>query len=61
LVGAIVLGARQAGEAYARDDSAAIASSTHQNGELLSAINALRADLARYASRNGRFRPVFRF
>jgi hypothetical protein len=62
LVGAVVLDARRSGEAYAPDESAAIAhlahsagygldvlaSSTHQNGELLGAINALRAELASY-------------
>jgi hypothetical protein len=60
LVGAVVLDARGSGEAYAPDEAAAIAhlahsagygldvlaSSSHQNGELLSAINALRSELA---------------
>jgi hypothetical protein len=58
LVGAIVLDARRSGESYAPDESAAIAqlansvgygldvlsSSAHRNGELLSAIEALRAE-----------------
>jgi hypothetical protein len=59
LVGAIVLDARRSGEAYAPDETAAIAqlansvgygvdvlsSSVHRNGELLAAIDALRAEV----------------
>lgn len=66
LVGAIVLDARRSGEAYAPDESAAIAhlahnvgygldvltASTHQNGELLNAINALRVELMSHKAGN---------